>query len=39
VPIHPTQLYEAVLEGLLVAVIIWWFTSKPRPQLAPSGVF
>ena len=36
---HPTQLYEAVLEGLLVAVVTWWFTSKPRPQLAPSGVF
>ena len=36
---HPTQLYEALLEGLLVAVATWWFTSKPRPQLAPSGVF
>ena len=36
---HPTQLYEAALEGLLVAAVTWWYTARPRPQLAPSGVF
>jgi len=36
---HPTQLYEALLEGVLLAVVLWWFTSKPRPQWAPSGLF
>lgn len=36
---HPTQLYEAALEGLLLAVVTWWYTTKPRPQLAPAGVF
>ncbi|HUK00801.1 MAG TPA: prolipoprotein diacylglyceryl transferase [Steroidobacteraceae bacterium] len=36
---HASQLYEALLEGLLLFVILWWFTSKRRPQLAPSGLF
>ena len=36
---HPTQLYEAILEGLLLAVVLWWFTAKDRPRLAPSGLF
>ncbi len=36
---HPSQLYEATLEGLLLFLILWWFTSKPRPRLAPTGLF
>ncbi len=36
---HPSQLYEASLEGLLLFVVLWWFTSKPRPRLAPIGLF
>jgi phosphatidylglycerol---prolipoprotein diacylglyceryl transferase len=36
---HASQLYEAGLEGLLLFAVMWWFTSKPRPRLAPSGVF
>ena len=36
---HPSQLYEAALEGLVLFLVIWWFTSKPRPRLAPLGVF
>ena len=34
---HPSQLYEAGLEGLVLFMILWWFTSKPRPRLAPTG--
>jgi len=34
---HPSQLYEAGLEGLLLFVVMWWFTATPRPRLAPSG--
>jgi phosphatidylglycerol:prolipoprotein diacylglycerol transferase len=37
--LHPTQLYEAALEGVVLFAVIWWFTSKPRPRLAPSGLF
>jgi phosphatidylglycerol:prolipoprotein diacylglycerol transferase len=36
---HATQLYEAALEGLLLFLVLWWFTSKPRPRMAPSGLF
>ena len=36
---HPTQLYEASLEGILLFTLIWWFTSKPRLRLAPAGLF
>jgi phosphatidylglycerol---prolipoprotein diacylglyceryl transferase len=36
---HPSQLYEACLEGLVLFTLVWWFTSKPRPRLAPTGLF
>jgi len=36
---HPSQLYEAALEGLVLFAVLWWFTSRPRPRLAPSGLF
>ncbi len=39
VPRQPTQLYEAGLEGLALFLILWWFTSKPRPTMAPAGLF
>lgn len=38
-PRHPTPLYEAVLEGLVLFVILWWFARKPRPTMAISGMF
>jgi phosphatidylglycerol:prolipoprotein diacylglycerol transferase len=37
--LHASQLYEGLLEGLVLFVIVWLFTSKPRPRLAPSGLF
>jgi phosphatidylglycerol---prolipoprotein diacylglyceryl transferase len=39
VPRHATQLYEAVLEGLVLAIVLWIYTSKPRPRMAPAGLF
>ncbi|MDP9065714.1 MAG: prolipoprotein diacylglyceryl transferase, partial [Pseudomonadota bacterium] len=36
---HPSQLYEAGLEGLLLFVVLWWYTATPRPRLAPIGLF
>ena len=36
---HPSQLYQAFLEGLVLFVIVFWFSSKPRPRCAVSGVF
>jgi phosphatidylglycerol:prolipoprotein diacylglycerol transferase len=39
VPRHPSQLYEAGLEGLLLFVILWTFSGRPRPVGAVSGLF
>ena len=36
---HPSQLYEAFLEGLVLFSVLWWYTAQPRPRLAPSGLF
>ena len=36
---HPSQLYEALLEGLLLFIILWLYSSKPRPMMAVSGLF
>jgi phosphatidylglycerol:prolipoprotein diacylglycerol transferase len=36
---HPTQLYEAFLEGLVMLVVLVWFSAKPRPRMAVSGLF
>jgi len=36
---HPSQLYQAFLEGVLMFSILWWFSSKPRPRYAVSGMF
>jgi phosphatidylglycerol---prolipoprotein diacylglyceryl transferase len=39
VPRHATQLYEAGLEGILLFLIVWFYTAKPRPRMAPAGLF
>jgi phosphatidylglycerol:prolipoprotein diacylglycerol transferase len=39
VPRHPSQLYEAFFEGIVLGSVLWLFTSRPRPRLAPSGLF
>jgi phosphatidylglycerol:prolipoprotein diacylglycerol transferase len=39
VPRHPSQLYEAALEGLVLFVLLWWFTRTPRPLMLPSALF
>ncbi|EPJ47088.1 MAG: prolipoprotein diacylglyceryl transferase [Osedax symbiont Rs1] len=36
---HPSQLYEAFLEGVVMFAIIWIYSSKPRPAFAVSGLF
>lgn len=36
---HPSQLYEALAEGLLLFLIIWLFSRKSRPLMAVSGLF
>ena len=36
---HPSQLYEAILEGILLFVILWIYSAKPKPPGAVSGLF
>jgi phosphatidylglycerol:prolipoprotein diacylglycerol transferase len=36
---HPSQLYQLALEGLLLFALLWWFSRKPRPIGAISGLF
>ena len=38
-PRHPSQLYEAALEGLLLFIMVWVFSLKPRKVGAVSGLF
>lgn len=36
---HPSQLYQAFFEGLVLFAVLWWFSRKPRPRLAVGGLF
>ena len=36
---HPSQLYQAGLEGLALFIILMWYARKPRPAAAVSGMF
>ncbi|RLA33534.1 MAG: prolipoprotein diacylglyceryl transferase [Gammaproteobacteria bacterium] len=38
-PRHPSQLYEALLEGLVLFAVLWFYSAKPRPRMAVSGLF
>jgi phosphatidylglycerol:prolipoprotein diacylglycerol transferase len=37
--LHPSMLYEALLEGFVLFAILWWYSAKPRPYMATSGLF
>ncbi|WFC41148.1 prolipoprotein diacylglyceryl transferase [Pseudoxanthomonas sp. SE1] len=36
---HPSQLYQAFLEGLVMFVVLWAVSRKPRPRYTISGLF
>ena len=38
-PRHPSQLYEAFFEGLVLFLMLQWFARKPRPAGSVSGLF
>ncbi|MBL8446813.1 MAG: prolipoprotein diacylglyceryl transferase [Zoogloeaceae bacterium] len=39
VPRHPSQIYQALGEGLLLFIVLWWFARRPRPTGAVSAAF
>jgi len=38
-PRHPSEIYEFLLEGVLLFVIMWTYSRKPRPLMSVSGMF
>ena len=38
-PRHPSQLYQAVGEGLLLFAVLWWFSAQRRDPGRVSGLF
>ena len=36
---HPSQLYEVFGEGILLFIVVWIFSKKPRPMGAVTGLF
>jgi phosphatidylglycerol---prolipoprotein diacylglyceryl transferase len=38
-PRHPSPLYQAAGEGLLLFALLWWYSAKQRPRGAVSGMF
>ena len=38
-PHHPSQLYEFLLEGVVMFVVLWLYSGKKRPPMAVSGLF
>jgi phosphatidylglycerol---prolipoprotein diacylglyceryl transferase len=39
VPRHPSQLYEFALEGVVLFLLLWWFSSTPRKRGQVSALF
>ncbi len=39
VPRHPSQIYQFLLEGLLLFVLLWWFARRPSARGQVSAVF
>lgn len=38
-PRHPSQLYEIFFEGLVLFLIVWFYSRNPKPRGAVSGLF
>ena len=36
---HPSQLYQFLMEGLLLFALLWWYARRPRPTGQVSGAF
>lgn len=39
VPRHPSQIYQFLLEGVLLFVLLWWYASQPRARGQVTGAF
>lgn len=39
IPRHPSQLYELALEGIVLFLVLWIYSRKPRPLASVSALF
>jgi phosphatidylglycerol:prolipoprotein diacylglycerol transferase len=37
-PVHPSPIYQALVDGVLLFIVMWLFSRKPRPMMAVSGL-
>jgi len=38
-PRHPSPIYQMLVDGVLLFIILWIFARKPRPRMAVAGMF
>ncbi|MGX9786525.1 prolipoprotein diacylglyceryl transferase [Janthinobacterium lividum] len=38
-PVHPSPLYQMLLDGILVFIILWLYARKQRPRMAVGAMF
>lgn len=38
-PRHPSPLYQALIDGVLLFIVLWLYARKPRPRLAVGAMF
>ncbi|MFZ6689191.1 prolipoprotein diacylglyceryl transferase [Undibacterium sp. SXout11W] len=38
-PVHPSPIYQALVDGVLLFIILWIYARKPRPPLAVGALF
>lgn len=38
-PRHPSPLYQMLVDGILLFIVLWPFARKPKPRMAVSGLF
>jgi phosphatidylglycerol:prolipoprotein diacylglycerol transferase len=38
-PRHPSPIYQALIDGVLLFIVLWLYAKKPRPRMAVSGLF
>lgn len=38
-PRHPSELYEFFCEGIILFIILWFYSAKPKPRMAVSALF
>lgn len=38
-PRHPSMIYEGLLEGVLLFIVLWWYSARPGPRGMVSALF